>query len=52
MIVLPNLLYLYMKLPSPYRFFEDMDVIQVTAHDADSSVAYMISESTSKNALK
>ncbi len=32
--------------------FEDMDVIQVTAHDADSSVAYMISESTSKNAFK
>ncbi|KTG32915.1 hypothetical protein cypCar_00019140 [Cyprinus carpio] len=32
--------------------FEDMDVIQVTAHDADSAVAYMISESTNKNAFK
>uniref|UniRef100_A0A671LLC8 FAT atypical cadherin 2 n=1 Tax=Sinocyclocheilus anshuiensis TaxID=1608454 RepID=A0A671LLC8_9TELE len=32
--------------------FEDMDVIQVTAHDADSAVTYMISESTIKNAFK
>ncbi|XP_026136921.1 protocadherin Fat 2-like [Carassius auratus] len=33
-------------------FFEDMDVIQVTAHDADSAVTYMISESTINNAFK
>uniref|UniRef100_A0A672QBP7 FAT atypical cadherin 2 n=1 Tax=Sinocyclocheilus grahami TaxID=75366 RepID=A0A672QBP7_SINGR len=32
--------------------FEDMNVIQVTAHDADSAVAYIISESTNKNAFK
>uniref|UniRef100_A0A8C1I966 FAT atypical cadherin 2 n=1 Tax=Cyprinus carpio TaxID=7962 RepID=A0A8C1I966_CYPCA len=32
--------------------FEDMDVIQVTAHDADSAVTYMVSESTIKNAFK
>ncbi|XP_051716060.1 protocadherin Fat 2 [Ctenopharyngodon idella] len=32
--------------------FEDMKVIQVTAHDADSAVTYMISESRNKNAFK
>ncbi|XP_056106333.1 protocadherin Fat 2 [Rhinichthys klamathensis goyatoka] len=32
--------------------FEDMKVIQVTAHDADSAVTYMISESSNKNAFK
>uniref|UniRef100_A0A671Q6N2 Protocadherin Fat 2-like n=1 Tax=Sinocyclocheilus anshuiensis TaxID=1608454 RepID=A0A671Q6N2_9TELE len=32
--------------------FEDMNVIQVTAHDADSAVAYIILESTNKNAFK
>ncbi|XP_001920058.2 protocadherin Fat 2 [Danio rerio] len=32
--------------------FQDMKVIQVTAHDADSAVTYMILENSNKNAFK